>query len=61
MALRALTTNAAELLGVDKDRGAIRPGLAADITAATGNPLEDIGSLRQVVFVMKNGKIVRKP
>ena|SRR3989442_511995 len=40
--LRALTTNTAELLGVDKDRGAIRPGLAADLIATPGNPLDDV-------------------
>jgi imidazolonepropionase-like amidohydrolase len=57
--LRAMTTNAARLLGVEKQRGAIRPGLAADIIAVPGNPLDDIRVLRQVSFVMKNGKRVR--
>jgi imidazolonepropionase-like amidohydrolase len=31
--LRMMTTNAARLVGVEKQRGAIRPGLAADIIA----------------------------
>jgi len=46
--LRALTTNAAELLGVDKDRGAIRPGLAADLIATPGNPLDDVAEQRDL-------------
>lgn len=53
--LQSMTINAARLLGVDKDRGAIRPGMAADIIATEGNPLEDPNALKQVVFVMKNG------
>ena len=61
VALQALTTNAAELLGVEKQRGAIRPGLAADLIATPANPLDDIDALRHVTFVMKDGNIVRKP
>ena len=59
--LRMMTTNAAQLLGVDKERGAIRPGLAADIIATMGNPLENIDALKQVVFVMKDGDVVKTP
>lgn len=59
--LQALTINAAQLLGVDKERGTIHPGFAADLIATKGNPLDDIDSLRQVVFVMKDGRIVRRP
>ena len=58
--LRAMTTTAARLLGVEKERGAIRPNMAADIIATTGNPLENIDALKQVVFVMKDGKIIRR-
>jgi imidazolonepropionase-like amidohydrolase len=53
--LQALTVNAARLLGVDKERGALRPGLVADIIATPENPLENINTLKQVSFVMKNG------
>src|SRR5438477_3365129 len=59
--LRAMTTNAARLLGVEKDRGAIRPKMAADIIATAGNPLENVDALKQLVFVMKNGKVIRTP
>ncbi|MDQ3472787.1 MAG: amidohydrolase family protein [Acidobacteriota bacterium] len=57
--LLALTTNAAQLLGVDKNRGAIKPGLFADIIATPENPLDNINTLKQVNFVMKNGKVFK--
>jgi imidazolonepropionase-like amidohydrolase len=57
--LKALTTNAAQLLKVEKMRGVIAVGLAADIIATSANPLENIQALRQVKFVMKNGKVVK--
>ncbi len=57
--LQAMTINAARLLGVEKQRGAIKPGLAADIIAVSGNPLADPKVLRKVSFVMKDGKVVR--
>jgi len=57
--LKAMTSNGAELLRISKERGAISPGLFADIIAMPTDPLQDIESLRKVNFVMKNGKIVR--
>src|SRR3712207_9412844 len=58
--LKAMTTNAARLLGVERDRGAISPGMYADIIATRGNPLEDINALKQVSFVMKYGAVVKE-
>jgi imidazolonepropionase-like amidohydrolase len=57
--LQMMTTNGARLLGVEKERGAIRPGYAADIIATPQNPMDDILALRQVKFVMKDGKVFR--
>jgi imidazolonepropionase-like amidohydrolase len=57
--LRAITTNAARLLDIDKERGPLKVGLAADLVAVPGNPLEDITTLQKVSFVMKDGVIVR--
>lgn len=57
--LLALTTNAAQLLGVEKTRGAIKPGLFADIIATPENPLDNINTVKQVSFVMKNGKVFK--
>jgi imidazolonepropionase-like amidohydrolase len=59
-ALRAGTINAAELLGVT-DRGELAAGKLADIVAVPGNPLENIRATAQVVFVMKGGKVYRRP
>ena len=58
--LAAMTTNAAQLLGVEKARGAIKPGLFADIIATPENPLDNISTLKQVSFVMKNGKVFKQ-
>jgi len=59
--LRAMTTNAAELLRINKARGGIAVGLSADLVAMPANPLDDIENLRRIDFVMKDGKIVRRP
>ena len=56
-----MTTNAAALLGMERERGVIAPGYAADLIATKGNPLEDIGALKRVGFVMKDGKVVKAP
>ena len=57
--VQSMTTEAARLLGVADTRGAIRPGMAADIVATPSNPLEDPQTLKDVGFVMKDGIIVR--
>src|SRR5712664_2835436 len=41
-ALRTATTNAAELLGKEKELGAVAPGYFADLVAVEGDPLADI-------------------
>jgi imidazolonepropionase-like amidohydrolase len=57
--LQAMTVNAARLMGMEKERGTIAPGFAADIVAAPENPLEKIDTVRHVGFVMKGGKVIR--
>ncbi len=46
-------------VGVEKQRGTIAAGMAADIIAAPGDPLADPGVLGQVQFVMEDGKVVK--
>ena len=58
--LQALTTNAARLLGVEKERGALRVGMKADIIATAANPLENIQTLKAATFVMKNGRVFKE-
>jgi imidazolonepropionase-like amidohydrolase len=57
--VQMMTVNAARLLGVDGERGRIARGFAADIIAVRGNPLDDPASLQDVLFVMKEGRIVK--
>ena len=55
-AIKAATSKAAELLETQGDIGAIAPGAYADIIAVQGDPLANINALRNVSFVMKDGK-----
>ncbi len=58
-ALRTATVNAAELLGKEKELGAVAPGYFADLLAVDGDPLADINVvLNQVKWVMKGGEVV---
>src|SRR4029077_7665701 len=58
-ALRAATVNGAELLGMEKSLGAIRPGMLADMVAVEGDPLADVEVVIQKVrWVMKGGAVV---
>ena len=58
--LQADLLNGAKLLGWDGQIGALEAGYLADIIAVSGDPLEDIGAVRNVAFVMKGGIIYRK-
>src|SRR5262252_8889206 len=58
-ALRTATTNAAELLGKEKELGAVAPGYFADLVAVEGDPLADINvAINNVRWVMKGGAVV---
>lgn len=59
-ALQSATLLAAEVLGVD-DQGVIESGKRADIVAVPGNPIDDIGTVMNVDFVMKDGTIYKRP
>jgi imidazolonepropionase-like amidohydrolase len=57
--IRAITTNAAEMLGWQGRVGSIVPGKFADLVAVAGDPIADITELERVRFVMKDGQVVR--
>jgi len=58
-ALGTATSNAAELLGKEKELGAVAPGYFADLVAVEGDPLADINVvLNNVRWVMKSGEAV---
>ena len=56
--LRSMTSDAARLLGVERERGTLKVGMAADLVAVEGDPLTDITVVKRVRFVMKEGKVV---
>ena len=59
-ALQAATVNAAELLGLSDQIGALEPGKFADVIAVSGDPLADISNMENVIFVMKGGEVIRQ-
>jgi len=60
-AIKTATLNAARLLHLENRLGQIQKGYTADIIAVKGNPLEDIALIQQVDFVMKDGKVYKRP
>jgi imidazolonepropionase-like amidohydrolase len=54
-ALRAVTIDAARLLGIDKEYGSIEPGKAADLVLFDGEPFENTS---HVAYTIIGGKVV---
>jgi imidazolonepropionase-like amidohydrolase len=59
-ALQAATIHAAELLRLSDEIGSIEAGKFADIIAVSGEPTRDITAMENVVFVMKDGEIIKQ-
>jgi imidazolonepropionase-like amidohydrolase len=58
--LQADLLNGAKLLGWDGQIGALEAGYLADVIAVPGDPLQDVGVLQSVSFVMKGGVVYKK-
>ncbi len=58
-AIVSATYVSAAALGLGNTIGTLAPGYQADLVAVAGDPLADITALRNVVFVMKAGKVVK--
>ncbi|HEU5421288.1 MAG TPA: amidohydrolase family protein [Streptosporangiaceae bacterium] len=58
-AIVAATRNAAYNLGLDPDVGTLQAGRVADVIVVAGDPAADIGAMKNVRFVMKDGQVAR--
>ena len=56
--IQSATINTAKLLKIDSILGSIEVGKMADIIAIDGNPIEDINTMENVIFVMKEGELI---
>lgn len=59
--LTAATAGNAKVLRRDGDLGRLQDGYLADIVAVEGDPTQDLTAIKNVNFVMKGGKIHRRP
>jgi imidazolonepropionase-like amidohydrolase len=58
-ALKAGTSNDAELFGIAQKVGTLEKGKLADVIAMPGDPTADITATERILFVMREGKIIR--
>jgi len=59
-AIKSATSVAARVLHMESQIGSVKSGLFADLVAFEGDPTKDIGALRRVRFVMKNGVVYKQ-
>jgi imidazolonepropionase-like amidohydrolase len=60
-AIRAGTLTSAAAMGMSDIIGSIEPGKLADIVGFASDPSKDISAVRNVGFVMQDGKVVVEP
>ncbi|NNK88906.1 MAG: amidohydrolase family protein [Flavobacteriaceae bacterium] len=58
--IRSATVINASVLGMSDEIGQLAKGFSADIIATDQNPLENINTMENVSFVMKEGKVYKK-
>jgi imidazolonepropionase-like amidohydrolase len=56
-AIRAATAVNAALFGIEGRTGTLRPGMEADLIVVTGNPLDDVRTVQDVIVVVSNGRV----
>tara|TARA_B110000240_G_scaffold20964_1_gene21310 strand:+ start:3302 stop:4579 length:1278 start_codon:yes stop_codon:yes gene_type:complete len=57
--IQSATTTNALILGMENDLGQIKEGFIADIVATEDNPIDNISTMENVVFVMKEGVVYK--
>jgi len=57
-AVQAATSTAARVLGLEGETGRVAPGLAADLLAVAGNPVDRIQALDEVRLVIAQGRTI---
>lgn len=58
-AIQSATITNAAILGMENELGQLKKGFLADIIAVNDDPTKKITTLENVVFVMKDGKVVK--
>ncbi|MFI5420144.1 MAG: amidohydrolase family protein [Nitrososphaerales archaeon] len=58
-AIQASTIRGAELCGLGSKVGLIKENYLADLIAVQGNPLVDIRSMEEILFVLKDGEVIK--
>jgi imidazolonepropionase-like amidohydrolase len=56
-AIRSATSLSAECLKISSAKGALKPGLDADLVVYADNPVKDLAVLRQPILIINGGKI----
>ncbi|MDE0283362.1 MAG: hypothetical protein OXN26_02265, partial [Gammaproteobacteria bacterium] len=54
------TGNGAEVIGAENILGTVEPGKFADMLILGSNPLDDIGSIRDIDLIIRGGKIYER-
>ena len=58
--IQSATTTNALILSMENDLGKIKEGFIADIVATEDNPIDNISTMENVVFVMKEGIVYKQ-
>jgi imidazolonepropionase-like amidohydrolase len=56
--IKAATSTAARLLGIDDRTGTVAPGMLADLVLLEGDPLENLAALANPAMVVQAGRVV---
>lgn len=56
-ALRSATSEAAMALGLERETGALRPGLCGDVVVVEGDPTRSLSSLQHPKLVLARGRV----